>query len=321
MATSTILRVKRRLEDNPQDALVLMCKRMKTDTEEISPSLFVFRGTVENEETAHVKNIVPKSNTSIKATSNVSKIIQKIRKERKETSTEHRYEVVNCSRGLNNKGDEDIFDLIDLKQKTEAEAADVQYAYDLYTSYTAAAAKDFDISMIDNLVSIENYETDLILGSYRDNGRQTPSSDGADDDDDSNDENNWRNDYPEEDASSIDEDDMIRAVERLDIEDDLSSDTGEDKIYDDPPDIFNEDVKRYGEAYAKYKAKAMAEYPDLAKNTPFVHSTTVKDLDEESVDGYKEDSEDDGFYYGQEEDTDHFKEQYRDDSSDEYSPD
>lgn len=49
MATSTVLRVKRRLEDNPQDALVLMCKRMKTDTDEISPSLFVFRGTVENQ--------------------------------------------------------------------------------------------------------------------------------------------------------------------------------------------------------------------------------------------------------------------------------
>lgn len=64
--------------------------------------------------------------------------------------------------------------------------------------------------------SIENYETDLILGSYRD-GRQTPSSDGADDDDDSNDENNWRNDYPESEPSSIDEDDMIQAMAKCDI--------------------------------------------------------------------------------------------------------
>lgn len=49
MATSTVLRVKRRLEDNPQDALVLVCKRIKTDNEEISPSLFIFRGTVNNQ--------------------------------------------------------------------------------------------------------------------------------------------------------------------------------------------------------------------------------------------------------------------------------
>lgn len=49
MAAPTILRVKRRLEDNPQDALVLVCKRLKTDADEVSPSLFVFRGTVENQ--------------------------------------------------------------------------------------------------------------------------------------------------------------------------------------------------------------------------------------------------------------------------------
>lgn len=49
MAASTVLRVKRRLEDNPQDALVLLCKRYKTNSEEVSPSLFVFRGTVESQ--------------------------------------------------------------------------------------------------------------------------------------------------------------------------------------------------------------------------------------------------------------------------------
>ncbi|XP_049871763.1 probable RNA polymerase II nuclear localization protein SLC7A6OS [Pectinophora gossypiella] len=320
MATSTILRVKRRLEDNPQDALVLMCKRMKTDAEEISPSLFVFRGTVDNEETVQVKNIAPtKSNANLKPVRNVDDIIQKIRKERKETSTENRYEVVNCSRGLkenNDKDSNDIFDLVDLRQKSEVEEADVQYAYDLYTT----AMKDFDISMIDNLVSIENYETDLIFGSYRDNGRVTPSSDGADDDDDSNDENNWRNDYPDSEPSSIDEEDMIKAMEKCDIEDDLSSDAGEDKIYDEPSDIFNEDVKRYGEAYAKYKARVLLEEPNLIHDNPYVHCSKIKDLDEESVEGYKEDS-DDGFYYGQDEDTEHFRDQYRSDSSDEYSPD
>lgn len=48
MSTSSFLRVKRRLEDNPQDAFVLLCNRMKTDTEEISAPLFVMRGAVES---------------------------------------------------------------------------------------------------------------------------------------------------------------------------------------------------------------------------------------------------------------------------------
>lgn len=64
--------------------------------------------------------------------------------------------------------------------------------------------------------SIENYETSLIFGTYRDNGLQG-SDDEADDDDDSNDENNWRNEYPDTEQSSIDEEDMIRAMEKVDI--------------------------------------------------------------------------------------------------------
>lgn len=55
--TSTVLRVKRRLEENPQDALVLLCKRAKTDSEEIAPALFVFRGTVENQVVSKHKTI------------------------------------------------------------------------------------------------------------------------------------------------------------------------------------------------------------------------------------------------------------------------
>ncbi|XP_047987593.1 probable RNA polymerase II nuclear localization protein SLC7A6OS [Leguminivora glycinivorella] len=300
MATSTILRVKRHLEDNPQDALVLMCKRMKTDVEEVSPSLFVFRGTVDNQETANVKDIVPKTDAKLKSTHNVTDIIDKLRKERKVASSGNRYEVVNCHRGLKEASDE--FDLVDLERKDQKE--DEQYAYDLYT----AAKQDFDISMLDNLVSIEHYETDLIFGTYRDNGEQ--SSDDADDDDDSNDENNWRNDYPDEEEDSIDEEDMVRAVERCGIESDLSSDAGEDHIYDGPADINNEDALRYGAAYAAYKARVLAGGKGTGKE--FAYCREIDDVDAK---GYKDDS-DDGFYYGQEEDTQQFREQYSSDEPD-----
>ncbi|CAB3231477.1 unnamed protein product [Arctia plantaginis] len=302
MSMSTVLRVKRRLEESPQDALVLMCKRVKTNNEEISPSLFVFRGTVDNQETVHVKELLPKTDIKLQTIPNVDSIIKKIRKERKDVSTESRYEIVNCYRGIKDEDDDesdDILNLIDL-QKTRDKDGDVQYAYDVYTSWK----QDFDISMIDNFVGVE---TDLVFDAYRD-PRQDPS-DNEDEDDDSNDENNWRNEYPDSEPSSIDEEDMIRAMERVDIEDDLSSDTGEDKIYDDPPDIFQEDVKRYGEAYAKYKARVMSENPHLSNNQSLIQYSRVQ-----ADEGYKDDS-DDGFYYGEDEDTDQFKEQYRDDSS------
>lgn len=310
MTTSTVLRVKRRLEDNPQDALVVMCKRIKTDTDEIAPSLFVFRGTVNNQETLQVKQISRNDERKLKASPNVEDIIDKLRKEHQDVSTRQRYEVVNCSRGLkesNDEDSEDIFNLVDLQKTNEIEK-DVQYAYDLYMS----VKQDFDVSMLDNLISIENLESNLIYGSFRDNGRQTPSTD--DDSDDSNDENNWRNDYPDSEPSSIDEEDMIRAMERADIEDTLSSDTGEDKIYDEPPDILREDVKLYGTDYAKYKAKVLLEHPDLA--TSLIHSVPKSEEDL----GYKGDS-DDGFYYGQEDDDEQFKEQYPSDDSDVYNPD
>ncbi|XP_022113745.2 probable RNA polymerase II nuclear localization protein SLC7A6OS [Pieris rapae] len=303
MASATVLRVKRSLDDNPQDALVLLCKRRKTNEEEISPSLFVFRGSVDNQEAADVKDIVPKADFKLKPKTDVDEIIKKIRQERKEASGKNRYEVVNCSRGL----EEDSINLVDLHQPNLL-CDTAKYTYDLYTS----VKKDFDISMIDNLVSIENYETDLILDTYKDNGL---SSSDADDDDDSNDENNWRNDYPDSEPSSLDEDDMVAAMKRCDL-DDLSTDE-EGDIYTDPPDLLNDDVKKYGAAYAKYKAKVLAEENTIIDSKNLIHSTKIKDLDEESIDGYKEES-DDGFYYGQDEDSKQFCEQYPDEV---YNPD
>lgn len=88
-----------------------------------------------------------------------------MRKERKETSLENRYEFVNCSRGLNtdDESNDDIFNLVDLRQKSTSEEDDVKYAYDLYT----AAKQDFDITMIDHLVRFVwiHFHQDQILSN------------------------------------------------------------------------------------------------------------------------------------------------------------
>lgn len=100
-----------------------------------------------------------------------------------------------------------------------------------------------------------------MYGTSRDNGRIDTDDD---DSDDSNDENNWRNDYPDEsDMESVTEDDMVKAVKRFTIEDDLSSDDGEEGfVYSIDSeaagfeeDIDPSDVRRYGEMYARFKAR------------------------------------------------------------------
>lgn len=64
------------------------------------------------------------------------------------------------------------------------------------------------------------------------------------------------------------------------ISDDLSSDEGEEKIYDDSEyPLFNtEDVQRYGEAYARYKARVLADESNVT-NKSLVHCSTIKEID------------------------------------------
>lgn len=88
---------------------------------------------------------MPKIEIKLKPKTDVNEIIKKIRHERKEISSENRYEVVKCSRGLK----EDAINLVDLHQPN-LHCDDVKYTYDLYIPLKA----DFDISMLDNLVRL-----------------------------------------------------------------------------------------------------------------------------------------------------------------------
>lgn len=124
--------------------------------------------------------------------------------------------------------------------------------------------------------SIHPLNDDLYTGRYGDNGYVDESDTHSDD---SNSESHWRNDYPDEDDEygdddneSIGEREMRRAVNNLDIgeticcyfeyfegimtrvltplDDDLSDDDNIGSASDD-------DVNRYGTAYAKYKKRVM----------------------------------------------------------------
>lgn len=128
----------------------------------------------------------------------------------------------------------------------------------------------------------------LVYGSHRDNGL----SDSYDSED-SNAENNWRNDYPDEsDAGSINEEDMIKAVKRMNVDDesDLSSDCEEEdyvySINDDEACLDDEldesDVRKYGKMYARFKAKAK----NLTEADNIDHGLYYGDIDDEDEEDY-----------------------------------
>lgn len=115
-----------------------------------------------------------------------------------------------------------------------------------------------------------------------------PDSDGGSED--SNAENNWRNDYPdEEDMLSVNEDDMVQAMKNFDLEDDLlSSDDGEEGfVYSIDSegagfeeDIDQTDVHRYGERYARFKAR----HKNDADKSNRLHELYYGDIDDEEDD-------------------------------------
>lgn len=95
-----------------------------------------------------------------------------------------------------------------------------------------------------------------MYGPYR-NGLN--DADDSYDSEDSNAENYWTNDYPDEEESdrdSVTEADMIRAMKSMNTNEEsgLSSDEDVDKYLYDEDGVNEEDVKRYGLAYARFKA-------------------------------------------------------------------
>ncbi|XP_052866941.1 probable RNA polymerase II nuclear localization protein SLC7A6OS [Anopheles cruzii] len=156
----------------------------------------------------------------------------------------------------------------------------VHYVYDLYVADTSQSA-GHSTYFTDNLDDLSVMVCEDPLYACHRGGLDSDDSSDTDSDD-SNAESHWRNEYPDEDddarvdGGSIGEDDMRRAVEELDLdgERELSSDDDDDGLvypkddggvlYTDEEEdsqsdteIDREDVRRYGTAYARYKARVL----------------------------------------------------------------
>ncbi|CAH1395882.1 unnamed protein product [Nezara viridula] len=252
-----LLRVKRRRDEDAIDALLLACKKHKTEDPSFS-TVFKFAGTVDGKEedvSVHVSNVkeVFNSGKSFRFQKRqVSDITEKLKAENKLFSKNNRLKVINCFRTGENEEEKEltVVDIENQPQQITNEApkdscssvsTEEQYVYDLYYS-----SGNFDDLLMENVLSAHAVDEDLLFGDFLDKDEEEDAI--MDDEDDSNDENNWRNDYPDEESddskSSIDERHLRLAMQMKNInldgeyESDLSSDQEDEAL------IFCDDDER-----------------------------------------------------------------------------
>ncbi|XP_060517807.1 uncharacterized protein LOC132696790 [Cylas formicarius] len=293
---AAVVRIKRHLDEDPLNALILNCKRRKLscgENEEEKSAVLQFAGTSEEE---NIENLLNKYNVAKAADikEHFKKppidILQKLRTEVKEQSRNNRYKIVNRFRQIikineeceNLKSDPEftVFDIEtdfnrnDSTERNKNDSVIPKYVYDFY--YTSSDdLGDADLDELSVYPLMDSQYDPFIFGSMRDNGLEGKDSDG--DSDDSNAECNWRNDYPDEDdLESINEDDMIGAVNNINLGEDLSSDDGEEDFvysrYDDNGGYnLRADKLKYGKLYADFKAKNLNDsyYSDIDEDEYF----------------------------------------------------
>ncbi|EFA03974.1 probable RNA polymerase II nuclear localization protein SLC7A6OS [Tribolium castaneum] len=288
---AAVIRIKRRLEDEPSDTLILNCKKRKTEADtqdqdaELS-TILKFAGTVKNQEDtlSHIKKPT-KVELEDQFKKHSTDLSSKLRLQKQEDSKKNRYKVVNCFRSQSAnleetnepKAEYTIYDIETENHDQISKDSDQNYVYDLY--YTTSD----DLGELDDYVSMYPYNDVFMYGSVRDNGLKEADSD--DDSEDSNAENFWKNDYPDEsDMESVTEEDMLQAMKKCDLSD-LSSDDGEEGfVYSIDSegagfeeDVDDSDVQRYGERYARFKAK----HKKNVQTTALDHDLYYGDIDEE----------------------------------------
>lgn len=281
---SAVIRVKRRITDEPFDKFVLNCKRQKTShDDEIGANATVLEpnsddtktilklaATVSAEDDIHSHLTRLRKCDAEELARKVRKpqsVINKLREQMKDDSQNARYKVINCFRSLDNDanvknahviGSRDITIVDVVKEDVEvtpnnvvaatAQSAvhgDDKFVYDLYLVEKGEQPTEIDV----NNYTIRPFD-DLV---YQANDDTLNDSDC--DSEDSNDEANWRNDYPDTDDGSIGEEDMRRAVEDMHFgsdEDNLSSHDDDCSYADEPVHFIDDPNKENDDAENEY---------------------------------------------------------------------
>jgi len=261
---ASYLRIKRRLEEEPAEALLLArsSKKFKEDSNE-NPNVFKFFGTIDSKD-GDVQTInrllEDKKMKSYRTKSAPNK--RKITKPKASYHSGNRYTVTSTFSNVNEGASESDLKVYDLVREGEsnkndtimcngvpmvvetcaAETKQDVFVYDYYYSEVGT----IDDSYLDQLMSVQPVE-------YK-----YESSESEEDSEDSNAEGNYKNDYPDTEEScedDLDYENLMGATSRINLRDSIElSDDDEDLIYDD--DNTN---PHYSTAYAKYKKRVLKE--------------------------------------------------------------
>ncbi|XP_050077946.1 probable RNA polymerase II nuclear localization protein SLC7A6OS [Anopheles maculipalpis] len=359
---ATVIRLKRRVDEDPLNAFVLNCKRQRVEgdagdedsnanaTAGGTSTVLKFAGTFTKAEgiASHIQNIHKDQAKDAVSRVHRPNITSRNRQATKQTAQNSRFKIVNCTRSIANFDSDPSIDspitttIVDverdvarlegsqhdalsstgvvpdivnsttndgvtanLQQEQQYEQQHqqqpeqlpyltengVHYVYDLYVADAGQNVTHIPY-YIDNLDNLSVMVCDDPLYSSHRGLDSDDSSDAYSED--SNAENNWRNDYPDEDedqqeGESIGDEDMVRAVEDLDLDgerelseedglvlydendeseviryptqqhDWLSATDSEDSLDSETEGVNREDVQRYGTAYARYKARILRE--------------------------------------------------------------
>lgn len=310
---STVIRVKRRITDEPFDTFIFNCKRFKSsnssennqngantdDTNQpIKNKILKLAATVSTEDDIKTHLIKLRKNEAEDIVQNVPKpdrIINKLRDQFKSNAQNQRFKVVSCFRsdfGIDSNESADgskqnitIVDVIKEEQpniqtkqnETEptttnaSEQHDENFVYDLYHVPEKIEPVEEDDFQYISITPFNNF-------TYQNDDKY---ADTDYDSEDSNNEAHWRNEYPDtDDGLSVDEEDMRRAVEDLNLDSDannLSSD--DDCNYGEDPvvhfmDESDEDEYEYFKKHGRRKNHG-AFYRSNQRNK-------CKNVDEES---------------------------------------
>lgn len=285
---SAVIRVKRRITDEPFNKFVLNCKRQKTNhdlgAEEIGANAetadqldtktivkLAATVSVDDDIKTHLTRLQRSDPDEIaNRTHKPKNVIARLREQLKDDARNSRFKVINCFRSIENGADEKSIDgsssrdvtVVDVIKEelksnnsgieestlTEPSQSIDKFVYDLYLVDSGEQPTQIDI---DNYI-IRPFD-DLM---YQANDETLDKSDI--DSEDSNDEANWRNDYPDtDDGLSVGEEDMRRAVEDMNFgseNDNLSSDDDDSNYGEDPVIHFIDDNDGDDEnAYSYFK--------------------------------------------------------------------
>lgn len=253
-----IIRIKRRIDEEPLNAFVLNCKRQKTKNEistteqnsKESKTVLKFAGTVNEiaDTTKHISKITKEQAKVIFKKPHSLDAVKYRMGVNKQKSQNNRFKIINCTRSLNEsdgKEENKNLTIVDVEKEQATTTSSETFVYDLYVSEKNASPIDYSENIEEWMV--EEYTSPTFLSDL------DSDESNWDDDEDSNDEANWRNDYPEEESDYSDESDeeFNRLVERFDRElcmsmDEEESDECKDNENETDTSISSTNSSHYG---------------------------------------------------------------------------